>query len=184
MKMDSHGRPFLTQFSEDGFIDCVFRIVDLIETKTSYQFYMISSFNGELVGLNAQVFKDMEGGFDNEMHLIQEYVYRAGVILSRSGVESDNLLNILSQLYQLPFTKTYKMRQLEPYTAIALHQGHLNMQEEQIRIKIFGRDDEEKYDLDKDYYESFFNLDLKNGFVYWSEKDQSYRESLINGLSE
>ena len=40
MKMDSHGRPFLTQFSEDGFIDCVFSIVDLTETKTSYQFYI------------------------------------------------------------------------------------------------------------------------------------------------
>ena len=184
MKMDSHGRPFLTQFSEDGFIDCVFSIVDLTETKTSYQFYMTSSFNGGIVGLNAEVVKGIQGGFDDEMDLIQEHVYSAGVILSRSGDESDNLLNILSQLYQLSITQKYTMRQLEPFTAIALHQGCLNMREEQIKIKIFGRDDEEKYDLDKDYYESFFNLDLKNGFVYWNEKDESYRESLINGLSE
>lgn len=184
MKMDSEGRPYLTQFSEDGFIDCVFRIMNLTETKTSYKFHMTSSFNGEILGLNAEVIKSMEGSLDNDMHLIQEHVYRAGVILSRSGIESDNLLNSLSHLYQLPFKKQYKMREVEPFTAIALHQGNLNMREEQIRIKIFGRDDEEQYDLDKDYNESFFNLDIKNGFVYWNEKDESYRESLINGLSE
>lgn len=184
MKMDSEGRPYLTQFSEDGFIDCVFRIERLIETKSSYQFHMISSLDGEPIGLNAEVVKSMEGGFDNEMHIIKEHVYRRGVILSRSGIESDNLLNSLSRLYQLPFTKQYKMRQVEPFTAIALQQGSLNMLEEYIRIKIFGRDDEEQYDLDKDYNESFFNLDLKQGFVYWNEKDESYRESLINGLSE
>lgn len=184
MKMDSEGRPYLTQFSEDGFIDCVFRIMNLTETKTSYKFHMTSSFNGEILGLNAEVIKSMEGGLDNDMHLIQEHVYRAGVILSRSGIESDNLLNSLSHLYQLPFKKQHKMREIESFTAIALHQGNLNMREEQVRIKIFGRDDEEQYDLDKDYNESFFNLDIKNGFVYWNEKDESYRESFINGLSE
>lgn len=184
MKMDLEGRPYLTQFSEDGFIDCVFRIENLIETESSYQFHMLSSFNGEYVGLNAEVVKSMEGGIDHEMHIIKEHVYHRGVILSRSGRESDNLLNSLSHLYQLPFTKQYKMREVESFTAIALHQGRLNMREEQIRIKIFGRDDEEQYDLYKDYNESFFNLDLKHGFVYWNEKDQSYRESPINGLSE
>ncbi|WP_416701731.1 hypothetical protein [Acinetobacter junii] len=184
MKMDLEGRPYLTQYSDDGFIDCVFRIMNLTETKTSYKFHMTSSFNGEILGLNAEVIKSMEGGLDNDMHLIQEHVYRAGVILFRSGIESDNLLNSLSHLYQLPFKKQHKMREVESFTAIALHQGNLNMREEQVRIKIFGRDDEEQYDLDKDYNESFFNLDLKNGFVYWNEKDESYRESLINGLSE
>lgn len=184
MKMDLEGRPYLTQYSDDGFIDCVFRIMNLTETKTSYKFHMTSSFNGEILGLNAEVIKSMEGGLDNDMHLIQEHVYRAGVILFRSGIESDNLLNSLSHLYQLPFKKQHKMREVESFTAIALHQGNLNMREEQVRIKIFGRDDEEQYDLDQDYNESFFNLDLKNGFVYWNEKDESYRESLINGLSE
>ena len=184
MKMDLEGRPYLTQYSDDGFIDCVFRIMNLTETKTSYKFHMTSSFNGEILGLNAEVIKSMEGGLDNDMHLIQEHVYRAGVILFRSGIESDNLLNSLSHLYQLPFKKQHKMREVESFTAIALHQGNLNMREEQVRIKIFGRDDEEQYDLDKDYNESFFNLNLKNGFVYWNEKDESYRESLINGLSE
>ena len=50
-----------------------------------------------------------------------------------------------------------------------------------IKIKIFGRDADP---VDEDaYYESFFNLDLKNRLVFWNEKDQDYRKPLIQGLS-
>ena len=56
------------------------------------------------------------------------------------------------------------------------------MTKEPIKIKIFGKDSEN--DLENDYYESFFNLDLANGFVFWNEKDEEYREPLIRGLSQ
>lgn len=55
------------------------------------------------------------------------------------------------------------------------------MDSEEIKIKIFGKDQDS--DLDENYHESFFNLDLPNGFVFWNEKDLDYREPLIRGLS-
>lgn len=55
------------------------------------------------------------------------------------------------------------------------------MVSEPIKIKLFGRDQDP--DLDENYYESFFHLDLENGFVFWNEKDPDYREPLIRGLS-
>ena len=46
----------------------------------------------------------------------------------------------------------------ERFTAIALHQGAIDLASEPVKLKIFGRDDEP---IDEDaYYESFFNVDL------------------------
>lgn len=55
------------------------------------------------------------------------------------------------------------------------------MKSEPVKIKIFGNDSDNSFE--NDYYESFFNLDLKNGLVFWNEKDQDYREALIRSLS-
>lgn len=65
--------------------------------------------------------------------------------------------------------------------AIALHQGALEMENERIKVKIFGKDGE-PFDEDA-YYESFFNIDLPNGFVFWNEKDPDYRVPLLRALS-
>lgn len=181
IKVDSSGRPLMTQFSEEGFVDCVFRIENMIQTARSYKFHLSSSHNGAVLGFDVEVIKDIQGGFNADMKLVKEHVYSQGVKFYRSGPESDRLLTELAALYGMA-PQQYAMRQSEPYTAIALHQGQLNMEEEAIKIKIFGRDNDT--DGEDDYNESFFNLDLKNGFVFWNEKDPDYRKSLVEGLSK
>ncbi len=69
----------------------------------------------------------------------------------------------------------------ERFTAIALHQGEIDLERECVKIKLFGRDTDP--DLDANYYESFFNADLPNRLVYWNEKDSDYREPLVRALS-
>jgi hypothetical protein len=130
--------------------------------------------------MNVAVIKNIQGGFDQEMNLKRENVYRHGVTFYRAGAESDRLISALASTYSGE-KKTLQMVSEESFTAIALHQGELNMEAAPIKIKIFGRDAEP---LDEDaYYESFFNLDLKNRLVFWNEKDQDYRKPLIQGLS-
>lgn len=41
MKTDNQGHPILTQYSDEGFVGCVFRIADLVETGTTYRFRMM-----------------------------------------------------------------------------------------------------------------------------------------------
>ncbi len=61
----------------------------------------------------------------------------------------------------------------ESFTAIALHQGDLDFENECVKLKLFGKDSEP---LDEAaYYESFFNIDLANRIVFWNEKDPDYR---------
>lgn len=180
LRVNENGLPILDQFSEEGFIDCVLKIADLEEREDSYEFNLRASYNGADLGFRVEVVKGMKGGFDSEMSLIQEHVYRNGVKFFRTGLESDSLLRVLASLYGFD-EASLQMTNKETFTAIALHQGEIDMGSEPIKIKIFGKDQDE--DLEENYYESFFNLDLKNGFVFWNEKDQEYREPLIRGLS-
>jgi hypothetical protein len=103
------------------------------------------------------------------------------VVFIRSGPESDQLIARIASLYGLPHAGG-QMINKETFTAIALHQGEINLRTDSVKIKIFGRDSE-PFDAGA-YYESFFNVDLKNGFVNWNEKDQEYRKPLIHSLTK
>jgi hypothetical protein len=180
LDVDENGYPTLNQFSEDGFIDCVLKIINRKDSPDYYKFDLRASFDGYVLGFGVEVIKGIKGGFDDDMHLIQDHVYRRGVKFYRTGLESDNLINVLARLYGFS-DASGKMISEEEFTGIALHQGEIDMISDPIKIKLFGKDQDD--DLVENYYESFFNLDLRNGFVFWNEKDQEYREPLIRGLS-
>lgn len=181
MKTDTYGNPVLDQFSEEGFVDCVLRIVERSESVKSHRLRLRATYSGEVVGMDVEVAKNIQSGFDSEMNLKKENVYRQGVVFIRTGPESDRLINALAKLYGMQDTKR-QIRLEETFTAIALHQEPLQMEQQLVKIKIFGRDGE-PFD-EQAYYESFFNLDLKEGFVFWNEKDPDYRIPLIQGLSQ
>lgn len=181
MKSDNRGNPIITQYSEEGFVDCVFRIADLSETDTTYRFRLIGSYKGEIVGMGVAIVKGIQAGMDSKMELINDHVYRKGVVFSRTGPESDRLISALSTMYGAKETPG-QMVQTETFTAIALHQGPIDMTKEPIKLKLFGYDG--PTDREDHYNESFFNLDLKNKLVFWNEKDQEYRKPLLRALSK
>ena len=181
MKTDNHGNPHLTQFSEEGFIDCVLRIVERSETPTHYLLTLRAVHEGQVVGFAARIIKGIQAGLDSKANLIQSHVYRNGVTFIRTGEESYRLIAGIFRLYGEK-TRPLRMVEREPFTVIALHQGTINIDNQPVKIKLFGRDAEP---IDNTtYYESFFNIDLKAGFVFWNEKDQEYRQPLIRALAE
>jgi hypothetical protein len=97
------------------------------------------------------------------------------------ALESDALVAALRELYGMPGVNA-RMVDITPFTGIALHKDDVDMETQPIKIKLFGRDSEEEVERDE-YFESFFNLDLTSGFVFWNEKDQDYREPLVAALS-
>ena len=179
IKVSPDNLPILDQFSEAGFVDCVLKIENLSSAGDYYTFHMSASFDGERVGADVRVFKWIRAGFDPEMNLARNGVFYEGVFFSRSGPESDRLISAIARLYGMDGTGLSFVKS-ESFTAIALHQGKIDLEREGVRIKIFGRDSDP--DLDRNYYESFFNVDLPNGFVYWNEKDPGYREPLLWAL--
>lgn len=132
--------------------------------------------------MDVVVVKNIQGGFASEMSVQQANVYERGIVFYRSGPESDRLVAALATLYGRDCRQVVRMTAEESFTAIALHQGALDVERDPVRIKMFGRDTE-SFDDDA-YYESFFNLDLAGGFVCWNEKDPDYRGPLISALAE
>jgi hypothetical protein len=180
IKLAPDGYPILDQFSEAGFVDCAFRIVNLVSSDREHRFHLAASHVGEPVGFDVVVVKGIRGGFDDEMDLIADHVYRGGVRFLRSGPESDRLVTALATLYGLA-AQPRTMVDTFSFTGIALHKDDVDMETQPIKIKLFGNDGD---DVPEDaYFESFFNLVLVEGFVYWNEKDPDYRAALIGGLS-
>lgn len=179
MKVDRHGNPVLTQFSEEGFVDCVLRIAEVSTDPKFHTLRLVASHEGVLVGFTAIVMRGIRGGFDKDMELIREHVYRPAVQILSSGPESDRFVTGLAASYGLGGQR--RMKEVTSFTGIALHQDDIDMETEAIKIKLFGHDAPD--DREEDYCESFFNLVLPEGLVYWNEKDQDYRGALIAGLS-
>ena len=181
MTHDTNGLPILDQYSEEGFVDCVFKISELKHDCGLLRFHISASYEGVEVGLDVALMADIRAGFDDEMELNSDHVYAHGVTMSRSGSESDQFLDIISRLYghDLP---PRRMVDEESYTAIALHQGDIDLISDPIKLKLFGQDSEP---FNEDLYnESFFNVDLTAGYVYWNEKDSDYRSGFIDSLTK
>lgn len=176
-----NGDPFLEQLSEEGFIDCTFRILNLVSSEQHHRFHLAAWHDGNTLGFDVEIVKGIRGALDSEMeNLIPEHVYHDGVKFLRSGPESDRLMMALAALYALS-TNERRMVDSFSFTGIALHKDDVDMEFEPITIKLFGNDAEDL--SEDDYFESFFKLDLSSGLVFWNEKDPDYRDPLIRGLS-
>jgi hypothetical protein len=180
IRTDRAGNPILDQHSEEGFVDLTFRIRELSRRGRHYRFHLAASHNRRTVGMDVVLVKGVQGGFNAKMNLVKKHVYRAGVRFLRSGPESDRLVSAIGELYGAKRAAA-RMVDEETYTAIALHQGKLDMETEPVKLKLFGKD-AEPFD-EEAYYESFFNVDLANAFVFWNEKDPDYRKPLLRALS-
>lgn len=180
LKLGTNGFPVIDQLSEEGFVDLTLKITMLTDDGNHYRLHLAASHDDSELGLDVILVKGIKSGFDGNMELIKDHVYRLGVRFLRSGVESDRLIAAIGQFYSAD-DAPQQMVPEESFTAIALHQGELDFENDCVKLKLFGKDGE-PFDEDA-YYESFFNVDLANRMVYWNEKDPDYRQPLLAALT-
>jgi hypothetical protein len=169
------GLPLLDQFSEEGFVDSVFKVEHLRPQRAHFTFHVAASFEGETVGFDCRVLRGIKAGFSAKMEL--QHVHHEGVEFRRSGEESDRLVRILASRYGRQARGTRMVNSVS-FTGIALRQGRLDLEKQPVKIKLFGPDDDQRR-----YHESFFNLDLRHRLVFWNEKDHEYRAPLIRAVT-
>ena len=179
LKLGANGLPVIDQHSEEGFVDLTLKITTLTDDGNHYRFHLAASHDNRELGLDFILVKGIKSGFDGKMQVMKDHVYLQGVRFLRSGIESDRLIAAIGQFYGAE-EAPQKMVLEESFTAIALHQGELDFENDCVKLKLFGRDDE-PFDEDA-YYESFLNVDLANRMVYWNEKDPDYRQPLLAAL--
>jgi hypothetical protein len=98
---DSDGLPVLDQFSEEGFVDCTFRISELRTDDATQRALLEASHRGRRVGFRAVIQRAIRAGFDADVQLIREHVCAGAVRFERTGLESDAMVSVLAELYGL-----------------------------------------------------------------------------------
>jgi hypothetical protein len=83
--LSGDGYLIVDQFSEDGFVDCVFKIENLVRNAGHYTFDIRSSYSGQRLGLRIKMIANLGPGFDSKMNLVRKNVYYDGVEFFRSG---------------------------------------------------------------------------------------------------
>ena len=180
MILDDNGLPILDQFSEEGFVDCIFKISDLKNDHGFYHFDLFASYDGIKVGFSVKLVDSVSPGFEADMKLIDAHVCHQGVSFRSIGQASDDLIAALAKLYGRD-SGTLRMVSEETFTMIALQQQDTDLESHAVKMKLFGKDSDPL--VEDDYYESFLNVDIPGGFVSWNEKDPDYRDPLIRALS-
>jgi hypothetical protein len=69
----------------DGFVHLTFKIVDFNEKENDYEFKILAKHENKLAGMKVFMVKNISGGFDNEMNLIQKHVYYRGIKFPELG---------------------------------------------------------------------------------------------------
>ena len=183
--IDENGIPLLDQFSEEGFVDCTFKMNTIIRNGDFLQYEMLAFYNDEVIGFGAQVFCGISAGLVESadgVRLNTEGIYRPAVRFFTLGAKSDRFLEILLSLYGGNSARPLIFIDSFPLTGIALHTENIDLLAQPVRIKLFGNDtDGDDPDF---YFESFYNLDIPNGYVYWNEKDPEYRTAILSSLSK
>jgi hypothetical protein len=186
LMVDAAGVPLLIQSDEDGFIDCIFKMENIKRIGDFLHFDMKAIFQGESVGLNAQVFCGIGPGLrinnNGDMAISEGGVYRPAVVLRTLGTLSDRFLNAYLSLCGLASDQPLVFVDEFSLAGIALHQEDIDILAMPVKIKLFGNDADG--DNLKRYFESYYNLDVPNGYICWNEKDPGYRVALVSSLSE
>jgi hypothetical protein len=180
-KVSEEGLPILDQFSEGAVVDCFFEIAERLESPDHFKLLLRASYKGSPVAVNVRVQRGIQGVLDADKKTIPAHVYRQGVRFSRTGPESDRLITAVAELYGLPARPLHMVEGIA-FTTVAVHRaGEIDMEQDPIKLKLFGHDAPEE--PAERYFESFLELDLTNGFAYWTEKDPAYRPALLKGMA-
>lgn len=170
----------LQRYSEDDLdssgTDLRISIVEKSENDSTQFFKAISTYKGKDVGLLVSVPKSKEGnkGFGE------------GIILESIGMPSNNFLQALSEIYNkhidtsAKFVKKIKLNFVnlkEIAKSLTGEAGQPYTTANEYKLFFEGKKDE-------DYAEIFLNINPKENWIEFAEKDEEYRPILLHFLSQ
>ena len=92
---------------EEGWKDIFLHLIEKNEDNDSVSFTCKGLYNGSTVGLKVSVKKNMVAGLLPSEEVNQDAFYRDGICFYSIGVESDNLLKALAELYEFPTDRSF-----------------------------------------------------------------------------
>lgn len=167
-------KQILLQKADDGFVDIVLDIVGKKETDSTIIFKVQGLNNIDIVGLEISLKKNIKAGFVNGDK--KNLFLSNGISFRSLGKESDRFLIALTALYNLK-SKNEMRKDNMIFTIANLNETDVDYNSGQYQLKAFLQ-------TDTDVPELFVNFDFSNQVAYLNEKDQEYRQGIINYLTE
>ena len=174
MEIGRSGLPVLDQFSEEGFVDCVFFIGQSGVRGDRLLFELRAECDGDIVGVDVEMVAAPGPGFDAEMQVFSHHVYADGFVVHPVGAASDRFVAALARRFGLA-TGPRRMAAVS-FNAMVLQQQVVSPEVGSVRLRLWRGDG-------RDYYEGLFTLDLPHGRAFWKEKDTDHREALLRALA-
>lgn len=179
VKFDKDGFPELTQLSEEGFVDMVFRIRDSHFDENGWcTLTADAKHQGKVVGLKIAVQPGMRPGIVDD-HIDKTAFYSKSILLIRDGSNSDTLLRTFEELYKHS-ARDANFRDKSEMTSISLMGDPRKLPTEYVKFKIFHDDQDER----GEYFELYLHVNIPGGFIALNEKDQEYRPTILKGLCQ
>lgn len=167
--------------TSEGFSDIYLTITSVTKTDTTNIYVGQGLYKNKSVGLKFEVNSKLPFGItpDGQINSKGGFV-RKGVKFISIGQESDELINALSELYNVPIKKPFS-KNIITATVFSLNQQDTDLNKNgYYKFKLFFNDDEDE----NTYAELFFNINTAEQIIELHEKDPDYRKPLLNAFTE
>ena len=175
MEIGRTGLPVLDQFSEEGFVDCVFFVGHSGVRDGRLLFELRAECDGDIVGLDVDMVAAPGPGFDAAMQVFQHHVYPEGFVVHSVGAPSDRFVAALAKRYGLDSGAPATMG-TAAFTATLPQQHVVAPELGAIRLRLTRGDGDDRY-------EGLFTLDIPHGRAFWTERDTDDRRALLKALA-
>ncbi len=165
--------------TDEGWQTLVLPIVETSRTSEGrYGILAKGDLSGREVGIRVLLKSNMPPGLVGE-EIVPDAVIAEGVLVESLGDPTIRLVGELAAAYKVDLPSG-PIRKAIPWTTIALGGDPRNVESEYVRFKVFHDDSEER----GQYYELFLHIDLPEGLLAITEKDQDYRKNIVLGFFE
>ncbi len=163
---------------EEGWNDIFLKITSEKITKTTHIYIAKGLYKGKTVGLQIEINSKISAGIVNGQIDNKNGFVTKGIQLKSIGLESDEFVKALAELYKQPTAKGFT-KEIISATAFSLNEKPADLdKQDSYKFKLFFAENDEKL-----YSELYLNINTKIGEIELNEKDEGYREPIIKLLT-
>jgi len=165
--------------SEEGFQDLVFNITDKkLDKDNNWTLTAKGQYKNMIVGFKVVIKNELKPGIVNGKPDQTGMIKNAGQI-SSIGLESDNFIKVVSELYGFKSDKKFTKNAIS-FDCFSLNTQKGDLEKADFKFKLFF----DSQDLNGLYSELFLNISLPTGLIELNEKDPGYRENIIKIMTK
>jgi hypothetical protein len=145
------------------------KIISDTKTRSSHIYVAKGLYNGKTVGVSFEVKSNMISGFVDRKLSNNDGIYANGVQMKSIGQESDDFIKAMAELYIVPLTKGFSKNLVSASVFL-------------LTMTIADLDSKDNYEFKLFFEEGselFFNINTDKMEIELAEKDEGYREPLI-----